>query len=90
LYSRHVRDFYSNTCLLSGKTSNQEVLEVHHLNPVKKHAPPAFRRQSQKLVLYNGVVLTKTLHRRFHKIYGIECSLDQFPTLRYFIFYSEA
>lgn len=78
-YGRHVRDFYSNTCLLSGKTSNHEELEVHHLNSVKTH-------EKQKLVLYNGIVLTKKLHRKFHKFYGTECNLDQFLD---FVFYSQ-
>lgn len=59
---RDISAAYGNTCLLTGLSSDQITLERHHLYSKVEYP---------KLSLdpLNGVLISKQLHRLYHKIY---------------------
>lgn len=61
-WGRDIDKLYEGKCLVTGLTSSQTVLEKHHLYSQNDYP-------SLKLEVLNGVILSKDIHRYFHKIY---------------------
>ena len=65
---------FNNNCAITGLKATQVKVNVHHLYGVKKYP-------NLKYVAENGIVLEKSLHVQFHKIYGYHNNnIDQFKS----------
>jgi hypothetical protein len=62
---------YNNRCILTGLSGDKLQLERHHL--YSRAVYPDFF-----LELLNGVLITKELHRHYHKIYNRSANLQDF------------
>ena len=64
-WARDIKRLYGHQCLLTGVESSKiALLEAHHLFPKKQF--PLFN-----FSLLNGIPLEKSVHRSFHRLYGI-------------------
>lgn len=67
-WARDIKKLYGNKCLLTGAIASKEVvLEAHHIFCLKEYPALGFS-------LLNGVPLEKSVHRRFHRLYGLNAS----------------
>lgn len=72
-WGRYIFQIYEEKCIVTGKHSTETPLEIHHLfsNYLVETNKVAQRDSSSlKLSVLNGVILQRSLHKRFHTEYG--------------------
>lgn len=94
-FPRDVKKIYRQRCFITGLKKDTEIflggdksvvkLDVHHLESRALRPDLAF-------CLLNGIVLEKSLHKRFHKEYGLLTSFEQFKDyiLKYNLYFPES
>lgn len=72
-WGRYISQIYEGRCIVTGKSSNENALEFHHIVSnalVEANQVSPQEALDLKLSVLNGITLEKTLHKRFHAEYG--------------------
>lgn len=65
-----VKQKYNFKCLITGET-RKKLLHCHHLDAFKTHV-------EKRYLASNGVLIQKSIHNRFHKLYGKDVTVADF------------
>lgn len=63
VWGRVISQLYKNTCVVTGLTKEQVLIERHHIFNVYDYP-------KLQLSIFNGITLTRELHLMFHRMYG--------------------